>query len=200
MATSTPWGLAQKVTNIARGIRSVSTAGHGGVLVSPTKNAMVPEYMRKESGAYEEDCEWAIPAIVFEAEWRAWANTTSWTTGDFQMECAWNSLKNWNPDAYHKFTGKTLEIGESYVNDERILKEKVRESYIVSGAWGDWQEGVPKGMIGVLAQRNSDGNQIYGFVPKEEYKTRKNLVVGKAGVFVVDPTRHEIVPIPRYAM
>lgn len=200
MTTSTPWGIAQKVQNIARGIRSVSTAGHGGVLVSPTKNILIPEYMRNESGAYEEDCAWAIPAVVFEADWRAWANTTNWTTGDFQMECALNSLKNWYPDAYEKFAGKVLQIGESFVNDDRILKEQVREAFVVSAAWGDWQQGVPKGMVGVLARRDSDGDRIYCLVSKEEYETRKNLVVGKAGTFVVDPARHQTIPMPQYAM
>jgi hypothetical protein len=200
MATSTPWGIAQTVKNIARGIRSVSTAGHGGVLVSPTKNAMIPEYMRDESGAYEEDCAWAIPAVVFEADWRAWANTTNWTTGDFQMECAWSSFKNWKPEAYEKFTGKVIQIGEFYVNDQKILNTQLRESFVVTAAWGDWQEGVSKGMVGVLARRASDSDRIFCLVPKEEYKKRTNVVVGKAGAFVVDQVIHQAVPMPQYAM
>lgn len=194
MPTSTPWGSAQNVTSITRGIRSVSTAGHGGILVSPTKNAMIPEYMRESSGAYEEDCEWAIPAVVFEKEWREWANTTSWTTGDIQMECAWSTLKNWNPNAYQKFTGKTLEIGESYVNDERILKEQVRNSYVVRSASEALVDGVRTGMVKVVAIRESDGSKIHGLVPQDEYKNQ-NRTVGKAKTFVFDPDRHQIIPI-----
>ncbi|MBC3871735.1 DUF7007 domain-containing protein [Undibacterium oligocarboniphilum] len=199
MATSTPWGVAQNVTNIARGIRSVTTAGHGGVLVSPTKNNLIPEYMRHHAGEYEEDCEWCIPAIVFESEWRLWADKTNWTSGDFQMECAWNTFKNWFPESYEKFTGKQLQIGESYNYNERILKLQVREQFVTCAAWGDWQAGVPEGMVGLLARRAADGQEIFSLVPKAEYSDRKNVVVGKAGVFVIDPAKHQIIPIPEYA-
>lgn len=196
----THWGISQSVTNIAPGIRSVSTAGHGGVLLSPDKNALVPEYMRNPSGEYEEDCAWCIPAVVFESEWRVWADTTKWTTGESQMESAWNSFKNWHPEAYEKFTGKKLQIGESYSNDKRIINTQVREAFVVASAWGDWQQGVPKGMVGVLAMRRSDGNKIFALVPKEEYNEKKNLKVGKADVFVIDPAHHQTIPMPQFAI
>ena len=199
MATSTPWGVSQSVTQIARGIRRVSTAGHGGVLLSPTKNALIPEYMRDDSGAYEEDCEWCIPAVVFESEWRAWADSTKWTTGDFQMECAWSTFKDGYPEAYEKFTGKTLEVGESYRKDERALNVQVKESFIACSAWGDSKEDIPKGMVGVLARRSTDGNKIFCLVPKDEYKSKTNVSVGKAAVFVVDPTCHKQIEMPEYA-
>lgn len=199
MATSTPWGVSQSVTQIARGIRSVSTAGHGGVLLSPTKNLLIPEYMRIDAGAYEEDCEWCIPAVFFETEWRAWADSTTWTNGDFQMECAWKTFKEWFPDAYEKFTGKVLEVGESYKNDQQILNDQVKESFIACAAWGDWQKGIPEGMVGILARRSSDSNKIFCLVPKDEYKSKKNTAVGKAAVFVVDPTCHKQIEMPEYA-
>lgn len=200
MNISTPWGISQSVINIAPGIRKVSTAGHGGVLISPSKNLLIPEYMRNNSGEYEEDCEWCIPAVVFESEWRIWADMTQWTTGDRQMGCAWYSFKNWHPDAYEKFTGKTLLVGESHNKDELLLNTQVRDAFVVAGAWGDWQKGIPKGMVGVLAIRQSDHNKIFALVPKEEYKEKKNLKVGQAGVFVVDLARHQSIPIPQYAM
>lgn len=200
MSISTPWGISQSVIHIAPGIRSVTTAGHGGVLVSQSKNALIPEYMRNKSGNYEEDCEWCIPALVFESEWRIWADSTDWTSGEKVMESAWETFKNWHPDAYEKFTGKKLQVGESYNNDERLLKAQLREQFIVAGAWGDWQKDVPKGMVGVLAKRHSDGEKIFAFVEKEDYRQRKNFHVGKASAFVVDQARHKIVPIPQFAM
>lgn len=195
MAISTPWGSAQSVHHIAHGIRSVSTAGHGGVLVSPTKNKLIPEYMRHESGAYEEDCDWCKVAVALEAEWRAWADTTSWTTGDFQMECAFNSLRNWFPEEYEKFTGKQIQLGESYVRDQAMLDAQTRDKYVNRAAWGDWHADVPKGMVAVFAQRESDGNEKHFLVTKEEYNDR-NTAIGKASCFVVDPGIHkEIAPI-----
>ena len=196
MASSTPWGPTQKITQIAHGIRSVSTAGHGGVLVSPTKNALIPEYMRRNDGAYEEDCDWCIPAIVFEKEWREWGDATTWTNGNFQMECAWSTFKNWHPDAFEQFTGKQLQVGESIKRDNRLLYEQTCNQYVVTTAWGDWQNGVPKGMVGVAAHRASDGDRKYFLVPKEEYQERCNTKLGKASCFVAIPAHHtEIAPI-----
>lgn len=200
MNISTPWGISQSVIYIAPGIRSVSTAGRGGVLISPSKNLLIPEYMRNKSGEYEEDCEWCIPAVVFESEWRIWADSTQWTTGDRQMKSAWDSFKNWHPEAYEKFTGKILQVGESHNKDEHLLNTQVRDAFVVAGAWGDWQEGIPEGMVGVLAIRRSDRNEIFALIPKEEYEERKNLTIGKASVFVVDQARHQTISMPQYAM
>lgn len=199
MATSTPWGTAQSVIHIARGIRSVSTSSHGGVLVSPSMNSKIPEYMRDDSGSYEEDCDWCIPAVIFESLWRSWADSTNWTTGDHQMECAWRTFKDYYPDAYQRFKGEELKIGESYKKDERTLNAQVKESFVACGAWSDSSEGIPKGMIGILAKRASDGEKLFCLVPKEEYKTRKNLEVGKASAFVIDLAHHKSIPMPRYA-
>ena len=65
MATSTPWGPSQGSNKIATGIMFYHTARHGGVHLSPKRNAQVPDYMRAADGWYEEDCEWAIAAVVF---------------------------------------------------------------------------------------------------------------------------------------
>ncbi|OYV38944.1 MAG: hypothetical protein B7Z80_08695 [Rhodospirillales bacterium 20-64-7] len=61
---------------------------------------------------------------------------------------------------------------------------------IVSAAWGDWETGVPKGMVGVSASMGGrDKHGIsrtpdeYYLVPDAEYKARERY-------FVVDPARH----------
>ena len=68
MATSTIWGAAQSVSHLCRGVRSVSTASHGGLLVA---KQYAEKYMPKEilehtpfeygSYQFEEDCEMNIP-------------------------------------------------------------------------------------------------------------------------------------------
>ena len=45
MATPTIWGTAQHVLNLCRGVRSVSTASHGGILVS---KGFAEKYLPKE--------------------------------------------------------------------------------------------------------------------------------------------------------
>ena len=76
--TSTPWGPPQTVEVIAHGIFAVTTASHGGIRLSPERNAEVPVYFQTasfnrlgETGWYEEDCDWVIPALVFPAEFTA---------------------------------------------------------------------------------------------------------------------------------
>lgn len=48
--------------------------------------------------------------------------------------------------------------------------------------------------------RRSDGNKIFALVPKEEYNEKKNLKVGKADVFVIDPAHHQTIPMPQFAI
>ncbi|MFG1872109.1 DUF7007 domain-containing protein [Micromonospora arborensis] len=62
---TTPWGPAQQEEKLAPGITEVSTAGHGGIHLIPTVNALVHRVWRERSGWYEEDCDWAIVALTF---------------------------------------------------------------------------------------------------------------------------------------
>jgi hypothetical protein len=146
--------------------------------------------MRRADGAYEEDCDWAIPALVFEEEWRAWADSTSWTNGDSQIEAARNSLKSWHPDAWENFTETILKEGESYMRDKSQMELRTATMYVVTAAWGDWQPGVTKGMVGVVA-RTAHGDEKWFLVPAEEYRERKNFYVGKASCFVCNPEVHQ---------
>jgi len=58
--------------------------------------------------------------------------------------------------------------------------------WLVTAAWGDWQAGVPKGMVGVCARvgghRSADKTERWFLVPAAEYN---------AGRFVIDLKRHE---------
>lgn len=189
MSTSTPWGASQHVYNICRGVRSVSTAGHGGILVSPTMNAKIPEYMRYSPGEYEEDCDWCIPAIVFEKEWREWSLGVN-KDPDHQMQCAYETLKTWHPDAYEKFTGNKLAEGDSLMRDKMNMEAQLHDKLVARAAFGDWKDGVPKGMVAVIAKRVSDSVEKSFLVDSNEYETR-NYVVGKAREFVIDESRHE---------
>jgi hypothetical protein len=71
----TPWGRVQHRTRIAHGITFVSTARHGGVRLSPSRAALIPATAKPWTGDprfWEEDCDYHVPAVVFEAEFRAW--------------------------------------------------------------------------------------------------------------------------------
>ena len=65
--TPTPWGTAQTVDRLADGIVSVTTAGHGGVHLSPARLREMRESERTRDGWYEEDCEAAFVFAHFTA-------------------------------------------------------------------------------------------------------------------------------------
>ena len=64
------WGEAQYVDHLCRGVRSVSTASHGGIMVS---KGFAEKYIPKEILShtpfqqscyqFEEDCEYSIPLL-----------------------------------------------------------------------------------------------------------------------------------------
>ena len=67
-AVSTPWGPSQDAEVIADGITFHSTASHGGIHLSPTRQAQMPAYFRDTFAGgpwYEEDCDYVRVALVF---------------------------------------------------------------------------------------------------------------------------------------
>ena len=184
MGTHTPCGTAQNSEKRAPGIMWYSTSSHGGFHLSDRRNAQVPDYMRRDGGWYEEDSDWSIVATVFPVLFtvpeRARAEET---------------LRNWLPDEYERFTGKTIQPGQSYIRDERLFAEAHRNDYLVLSAWGDRHESVPPGMVGLFVGRGGrlpsghyPADCKYFLVPAGEYRQPDR--------FVVDPARHaEIAPI-----
>jgi hypothetical protein len=179
--TNTPWGKSDYSSPLAPGIISYGTPSHGGIHVSPTKNILIPEYMRNKDGWYEEDCEWAKVATVF---------PDLFSPKD--RDLAKNTLKSWLPDAYEKFYGVIIPPGESFAKDQRQFHIDHANDFVVSSASGDWKEGVPKGMVKCHAVKGPvvDGIQVTNdegvfLVPEKEYQLR-----GHFG-FVIDPEKHQ---------
>jgi hypothetical protein len=70
---TTPWGEPQTTEILAPGIVLFTTASHGGIWLSPERNAQVPLKLKRGSfcgnglaGWYEEDCDAAIVYQVFD--------------------------------------------------------------------------------------------------------------------------------------
>jgi hypothetical protein len=104
MATQTPWGKADHVSKVTRGIIFYGTPSHGGYHVSKTLNARVDPAWRNALGWYEEDCDWAIVVLTFPEYFPSQT-----------IEQAHYSGRNWHPDAYEKVMGVTLLPEESYL-------------------------------------------------------------------------------------
>lgn len=179
---NTPWGRSDNKTIIAKGITSYSTPSHGGLRVHESLNLQIPDYMRHESGWYEEDCDWSIVAINFPQHFIK------------EYKEALHTFRNWYPDAYERYFSVELKPGESHTRDSKLFKQQHAEDYIVEAAFG-YSEGsnkVPKGFVGAFACRGGrldngrySADQAYFLVPAEEYDGR-----GKFG-FVVDEAKHQ---------
>ncbi len=177
MPTNTPWGLSQFSKSLAPGIMSYTTAGHGGIHLSPVRNMVVPKYMRRADGWYEEDSEWAIAGAVFPEAFVKFAGSE-----DILATIKF-TLLNWYPNAYEKFYGVEIKDGESYTRNRENFMETNKHNYIVICAMGK-PEGVEVvATIGGI--RNNDTPTKSFLVGKEEYNNRSNMG------FVINLATHE---------
>lgn len=87
MSTHTIWGEAQFVDHLCRGVRSVSTASHGGLLVSKgfaekhiPKEVLANTPFEQNCYQFEEDCAYSIPMM-------------------FKPSLIENLMKAWNPSS-----------------------------------------------------------------------------------------------------
>lgn len=68
--TMSIWGAIQSADQIAPGIWHVSTRSHGGILLPEQRQAAMPDALRRDEPFYEEDVNWALVHLGFEAELR----------------------------------------------------------------------------------------------------------------------------------
>ena len=63
----TPWGTSDHQQKIAEGIVEYSTPSHGGIRLSPERQAQLPSGVKSFNSLewWEEDCDWCVPYIVF---------------------------------------------------------------------------------------------------------------------------------------
>lgn len=195
----TPWGRADHVKQVIPGMWWVSTPSHGGFYLSLERMLRMPDWAiatpRWADGPwFEEDCEWCIPVIVF---WDEFKHSEKAASQPDTYVNAVDTLKNWHPARYEAWTGKTLIVGESFINDERLFAEATKTSWVSIANVGDWHEKVPKGFIGATATlggKRGDGRSPspicrYFLVPELDY--REDFTLGKAHGLVIDLTKHE---------
>lgn len=175
----TPWGRADHVEMIASGIAVVSTPSHGGVWLSAERNALVPAPLRETSGWYEEDCEASIPTWVF---WDLFAqHRPEWSKDQTAA-----TIRNWFPEGWEAVTGEVVTAADSSVVARADFAVTHADHFLVTAAFGTWQDGVPAGHVGVAAALGGIGERRWFLVPAAEYQAR-------SGTFVVDPERHQAI-------
>ena len=181
----TPWGTAQTVTQIGAHVYFVSTASHGGVKLPAQLNRQIPDYLRRASGWYEEDCDWAIPfACLPPATW--------FPEQISRGRNALDTLRDWYPDEYERFTGQVIAPGQSHSRDRDVFMKTHAEDLVVISAFGDWHAKVPSGFVGVIATigglRPHGAAERCFLIPTAEYEALREYG------FVVDATKYEEIP------
>lgn len=89
---SSPWGPIQHVKLLAEGIAFVWTASHGGIRLFGRKyevfRDLVPEFEpwtgRRNIGWFEEDCDWAAVAVLWQFDFTATAVETAFAIAKVQ--------------------------------------------------------------------------------------------------------------------
>lgn len=189
----TPWGTAQWVAHTAPGAVQVSTAGHGGIKLSPERNKMIPPALRNSSGWYEEDCEAGIVAWIHPDACPQKGRFPEYDhTPEQVSESGRQTTLNWFPDAYEKATGETLAVGQSFKRDQDLWRsahagDEVAVSATRSTTFADFTE-VTVRRGGTCGEASTERVLL---VPSDEYNDPANRhPLGKAdGRFVVDPAR-----------
>lgn len=191
----TPWGAAQSVDHPAPGIAVASCAGHGGVKLSPERNAVIPPALRNKSGWYEEDCEAQIVGMYFPETFPHYrgAGVADADQNEWRRDAFEQSVKSWFPDEYTKATGKTVAVEESSVLRDRAKqrsKEDFRaehaEEFVTLGNGDTHATWIPAGFASCKARRDATGEERHFLVPKGEVIHDHMYGVHA----VIDPNRH----------
>lgn len=171
VGSRTPWGEAQQIDRVADGIVFASTASHGGIKLSPERNKEIPAILRKKSGWYEEDVEAAIPAAVFAD---AFAETNVRGTHPILIEArAKQTIRDYMPDEYEKWTGEDILPGQSRTRDriasEKTIAErrKAMENEFVEQSYGGSFEGIPDRMEVVRTWKASTSEEQFRMTHRE---------------------------------
>lgn len=187
----TPWGEAQHVSRPAPGIAVASTAGHGGIKLSPERNAAVPPAFRNASGWYEEDCESHIVAWVHPEAFPHYLG------GDLEAirADARQHLIDGMPDEWEKTTGEEIPFGVSSEKDRRAWAEKVKGQTLLYGQNAQEHPDYP-GMV-VVTTKGPDGEFSRHMMPVADYKKAGSVVgYGAARSGCLQPVPASAIEVP----
>lgn len=150
-------------TQVIEGVTFESTPGHGHWHLTAERLAQVPAALRTPTdcysgeGIFEEDVEWARVALSFPEE-----------LPELQ-ERAEQVLRNFHPEIWEEWTGKTLEPGQSQQRDRDVALAEHANDLVAISAWGSWHDRVPAGKVGVLAVPGKHVDGLRSRSPEAEY-------------------------------
>lgn len=176
------WGAIQGTKQIFRGVRSVSCAGHGGVIV--TQSAMekspkleklrtYPEINKFFDGKvynFEEDCDYALVFALLDITTLSDYYNRKLAQAEFddlQKDFYW-SLISYNPDFYTHLTGKDLQVFDSYMLMKDLIENNENEFFThVATQSNCWD--IPDGKKMFSFKENKTNRTVTCLGTKEQY-------------------------------
>lgn len=181
VGSRTPWGSAQSADHLAAGVVVVSTSSHGGIKLSPERNAQIPSALRQPTGWYEEDARSHIPAAYLPDAFPG------------AQQSAVAGLKNWFPDQYEEATGQSVSPDESFLRrrqaeaaDAEAFRDAHRHDFVTTG--GSCPSWCPTGYELVDLERRADGTTTTVMVPSGFWS--RNATDRTDTPIVVNPNAH----------
>jgi hypothetical protein len=153
----TPWGEADHVINLAKGVNWVNTPSHGGFIFTRcAAEKLLTEHARnvgepwRNGLAFEEDCKYAI--VLFEhPEYDAKLRESKDTAEQVKAHAV-EVISRWDAE-YLIARGLTPEPKAYAYYLQNKEQDKLRAEHspdLIVAAFGDWANWVPKGRTGVI--------------------------------------------------
>lgn len=178
---SSPWGKVQESSEfIAEGVIRIYTSGHGGLKLDRERNALIPAYMRRQGGWYEEDCEASIPMVILGIAAKLNVHNEAVKT-----------FKDYYPAQYELHFNTVLKPGESLRKDELLFEQENEKNLVVIAVNGcdEWENNRPAGFVaasatvgGVRGTMSRKVPERHFYIPLDEYKAR-----GRFGFVIREP-------------
>ncbi len=105
----TPWGQSDGKEILAEGIVSYTTPSHGGIRLSPERQAELgySANFLKSAEWWEEDCDWAVPYLFFSGAIRAYDKAYHF---EENLALALEIVKRYHPN-FNWSTRRTVCVG-----------------------------------------------------------------------------------------
>lgn len=165
--TDSIWGTPQTSRELLPGVWDVSTASHGGFILSPQRQAAMPTSLAVPGGQYEEDVDYTHVLIAFEAEFRGLPDPAM----PKLLENARAVLRNWHPEAYEAFTGVQVERSTNPIFRKIDAYQANIGKIASTSAYGDWADWVPAGKVGLIGRVIAGCDPLgFGRYETQEYR------------------------------
>lgn len=190
------WGPPQEVVKLCRGAVLVSTASHGGIVLSDEINRTIPEPVRSDDGCYEEDVDWAVAWVCLRRSGSIGADPEGRPLDMAAMdERARRTILDYYPDHAAALIREAADSDSLVLRERRDYADARARGWVMSiaAAGASTSNAVPPGMVGaVLAPVHPVRNEpdrtreFFAMLPESTYREarlKSGLYLFEAGEY-----------------